>query len=131
MKQEKTLSQICKERNISRKVVQGYEKHGLIRSCGKNELGRLIYDKEAETMIMRIRFYQYLGFTLKEIKELMDTKQKDLKAALEKRQKQLDREIRRLEERKAMAKRMYDECFSKGQTPTNQFIMSILKEENR
>ena len=64
-----TLSQICKELKLSRKVIQGYEKHGLIRSCGKDRYGHLVYDRSSIERIIEIRFYQKLGFSVKEISE--------------------------------------------------------------
>ena len=111
MNSHKTLSEICKELDVTRKVIRGYEKYGLVSDAGKDGYGRLIYDEESVKRIIRIRFYQKLGFTLKEIKELMEDKERDLKAALERRQKQLDREIRNLENRKAVLKLLFDECW--------------------
>lgn len=72
MKQkEKSLSEIAKELNMTRKVIQGYEKHGLVECSYKGKGNQLIYDEKNYDRIIRIRFLQKLGFTLKEIEKLI------------------------------------------------------------
>ena len=64
MNQSKTLTEIRKELNVSRKAIQGYEKHGLIESSQKDKYGRHIYDEKITERIIKIRFYQKLGFEI-------------------------------------------------------------------
>ena len=96
MNQTKTLSEICKDLNVSRKVIQGYEKHGLVGSCGKDKNGRRIYDGKTVDRIIRIRFYQKIGFSIKEIKDLIDRDDEQIKHILLSKQADLDEMIRRL-----------------------------------
>jgi len=117
-----TLSQICKELKLSRKVIQGYEKHGLIRSCGKDRYGHLVYDRESIERIVEIRFYQKLGFSLKEIRELnMD----DLKAVLKEKKEEILKEKRSLEKRLSMIESMIN-----GEIPDHETMRNVLKEES-
>ena len=117
-----TLSQICKELKLSRKVIQGYDKHGLIRSCGKDRYGHLVYDRKSIERIIEIRFYQKLGFSLKEIRELdMD----DLKTVLKEKKEEILREKRSLEKRLSMIESMIN-----GEIPDPETMRNVLKEES-
>ena len=81
----KTLNEIDKEMGVTRRAVQGYEQAGLVSRCGRNKYGHLLYDEVAQKRIARIRFYQDLGFTIKEIGELIDASGPQLRTALEMR----------------------------------------------
>ena len=66
-----TLREVCIKANVSRRAVQGYEKAGLVSASGKNERGHLLYDVNAQERIKKIKLYQQLGFSIKEIKDIM------------------------------------------------------------
>lgn len=68
----KLLSEICADTGVSRRAIQGYEKAGLVTASGKNKYGYLLYDHEAEERISRIRFFQEIGFTIREIAAFID-----------------------------------------------------------
>lgn len=87
-----TLREICTAAGVSRRAVQGYEKAGLVSASGKSERGYLLYDVDAQTRIKRIKFFQQLGFTIKEIKEIIDAPNGILKAVLEDRVERLKEE---------------------------------------
>ena len=78
-----TLRQICAELNVSRRAVQGYEKYGLVTPAGKNKYGHLLYGESERERIRLVRFYQQLGFPLKEIKALLDADASVKKAAVQ------------------------------------------------
>lgn len=78
-----TLRQICAELNVSRRAVQGYEKYGLVAPAGKNKYGHLLYGESERERIRLVRFYQQLGFPLKEIKALLDADASVKKAAVQ------------------------------------------------
>ena len=86
---ELTLRQVCNVVNVSRRAVQGYEKARLVSATGKNERGYLLYDDYARERIRMIKLFQDMGFTVREIKEIIDGPDEKLKAALEKRLKSL------------------------------------------
>lgn len=90
-----TLREVCEAMNISRRVVQGYEKAGLVTATGRNEYGHLLYDEQAQKRIRHIRLYQELGFMIKEIKEIID-------APAEIRNDRLRKQIKKIEEEKKM-----------------------------
>lgn len=82
---DKTLREMCNETNVTRRAVQGYEKLGLVFASGKNERGYLLYDKRAYERVMKINFFQELGFSLKEIVKIIDATNEILKVALQER----------------------------------------------
>lgn len=84
-----TLREIDDMFGVSRRAVQGYEKAGLISASGKNERGYLLYDKTTQDRIRQIKLFQQMGFTLKEIKDIIDALGNILKAALEKQTEKL------------------------------------------
>ena len=77
------LREVCKEANVSRRAVQGYEKAGLVWASGRTERGYLIYDTAMLERIKEIKLFQQLGFTVKEIGEIIDAPNDVLKVALE------------------------------------------------
>lgn len=103
---EKTLREICTDTGVSRRAVQGYEKAGLVSPSGKNKYGYLLYDLEAEDRIRRIRFYQQIGFSLKEIRAMLHASGDEQKAALESQAEKLKA---RKEELQSLIDRIYQE----------------------
>ena len=67
-----TLREICETLGVSRRALQGYEKAGLVASTGRNKYGHLLYDEKARERIAEIKFYQQLGFSIKEISDIID-----------------------------------------------------------
>lgn len=96
MKQK--LRQVCAELNISRRTIQGYEKEGLVSPSGKNKYGHLLYGEAERERIRLVRFYQQVGFPLKEIKALMEAPVPIRKAALERKEGELESECLCLQE---------------------------------
>lgn len=87
-----TLREICETLGVSRRALQGYEKAGLVTASGRNKYGHLLYDKDAEMRIAQIKFYQQLGFTIKEITRIIDAPEAELRSALEQRVQKLREE---------------------------------------
>lgn len=87
-----TLREVCVAADVSRRAVQGYEKAGLVSASGKSERGYLLYDVNSQERIKKIKFFQQLGFTVKEIKGIIDAPNDILKAALEDRVERLKEE---------------------------------------
>lgn len=98
MKIEQTLRQVCDELKLSRRAVQGYEKAGLVAPSGKNKYGHLLYGEPERERIRLIRFYQQLGFQLREIKNLLDTDNAVKKTALQSKVAELEAEHTHLRE---------------------------------
>ena len=83
MRNIKTLHQLCEEIGVTRRAVQGYEMHGMVKPFAKNKYGHLLYNEEAQKRIAMIKDYQKLGFKLRDIKSLIDASDELVTAALE------------------------------------------------
>lgn len=88
-----TLREVCDSLGVSRRTVQGYEKAGLVKPTGKTERGYLIYDEKTRERIREIRLFQEIGFSRKEIAQIIDASGNIRKEALE-------RQLVRLKEKK-------------------------------
>ena len=77
-----TLHKLCDAFGISRRTVQGYEKHGLVRATGRNPRGYLLYDLQMQTEIQKVRQFQKFGFQVKEIGTLMMLSKPELRERL-------------------------------------------------
>jgi len=94
----KTLKEVCTELGVSRRAVQGYEAAGLVKATRKNKYGYLRYNQRECERIERIKFFQDLGFSVKEIKSLIDAPKEILKPRLEAQVERLSEEICRKED---------------------------------
>lgn len=110
-----TLREICETLAISRRAIQGYEKAGLVVATGRNKYGHLLYDDAAKSRIEKIKFYQQLGVTIKEITIIIDAPNVVIKEALE-------RQVQKLRKKKTEI----DELIEKA----NQMIVRLSNEDN-
>lgn len=79
---EYLLREVCEKTGVTRRMVQGYEKAGLVMAMGKNKYGYLLYDDFAVEKISEIILYQNMGFKIKEIVELQNASDEELKKLL-------------------------------------------------
>lgn len=80
---EMTLRQVCDAVEVSRRAIQGYEKAELVSASSRNERGHLLYDDKSQERIRQIKLFQELGFSVREIKEIIDAPKEVLRAQLE------------------------------------------------
>lgn len=103
--QSATLREVCAKYKVSRRAVQGYEKAGIVKPTGKNKMGYLLYDTATQERIGMIRMYQDIGFSIREIKEIIDAPKTSAIPILENQLKKLKGERSRIEGRIEM---LYD-----------------------
>lgn len=82
MNELKSLREVCDMVGVSRRAIQGYEKAGLVAPTERNKYGYLLYDEKEQQKIRQVKMYQRFGFTVKEIKLLMETTEGERKEAL-------------------------------------------------
>lgn len=92
-----TLREVCNAFGVSRRAVQGYEAAGLVLASARNERGYLLYDEKSQKRIQQIKLFQQMGFTIKEIKSMIDAPKDSRKSMLGKRVKELEQEKRTIE----------------------------------
>lgn len=88
-----TLREVCSTIGVSRWAVQGYEKEALVSATGKNDRGYLLYDAAAQNRIKKIKLYQDMGFSLKQIKQIIDDTGPTLRNALTQQREKLKADI--------------------------------------
>jgi MerR family mercuric resistance operon transcriptional regulator len=69
-----TIGQVAKLADVGIETIRFYEREGIIAEPPRRESGYRVYDIEAVTRLKFIRRAQELGFSLKEISELMALK---------------------------------------------------------
>lgn len=90
---EMTLRETCKQLGLSRRALQGYEKAKLVSSSSKTQSGYLLYDDKARQRIKIIKCYQDMGFSLQEIKDIIDAPNDVKRPALIQRKEELNEKI--------------------------------------
>lgn len=90
-----TLREVCSAFGVSRRAVQGYEKESLVSATGRNDRGHLLYNTEAQERIKKIKLFRDMGFSIKEVKVIIDDQGEVLKAALLDRTDKLNQEIQK------------------------------------
>lgn len=103
-----TLREICEAASVTRRAVQVYEEMGLVRPTGKTSRGYLLYDEDSQKRIIMIRRYQGLGFSLKEVQEIIDASSETKRKALLDRIKKLKDEGRNIENQIKVAKELLE-----------------------
>ena len=124
----KTLTEICESLGVTRIVIQGYEDHRLISSCGKGKGNRLLYDDDNVERIMKIRFFQNIGFSLKEIRSLIILKDEELVDILERKMEETDLNILKLKRRIKTIGSIND-LLKQGKQLDKKLIYKIAKEK--
>ena len=92
-----TLKEVCKLLNVSRRVIQGYEKKNLIHTDHKDKYGHLLYDEETVNKIVHIRFYQLMNYQLNEIALFINKPSEEIETILKEKLKLLKIELQRKE----------------------------------
>ena len=100
----KSISQVAKLTGVSIRTLQYYDEIGLLKPSKLTTAGYRIYDDDALQTLQQILFFKELGFSLKEIKEILEKPDFDRVAAFKKQKElfllkrdRLDRLIRLLE----------------------------------
>lgn len=78
-----TLKELCDYTRVTRRTIQGYEEKGLLKSVSKNKMGHLLYESGSIEQVNLIRFYQSIGFSLREIKHFEEMDPVEFKKLME------------------------------------------------
>ena len=130
-----TRSEVAERADVNPETVRYYEERGLIPNPPRSASGYRLYD---ESYVRRLRFIgraQELGFTLSEIKGLLDLRAgpeatcQDVKARAEEKRAEVDEKIADLKRiRKALAS-LVETCAG-GEGPTSECpILDAMQSE--
>lgn len=117
-----TIGKIAKKVGVGVETIRFYEREGLIEQPKKYKSGFRQYSKFTADRILFIKASKELGFSLKEIKEILtlrisaDTKCEDIEAMAAIKIKDVNEKIRQLTEIKETLEQLTNDCKSKGIT---------------
>lgn len=117
-----TIGTLAKKSNVRKETVRYYERRGLIPEPPRTESGYRQYSQEALTRILFIKRAQGLGFSLKEIGELLslrvnkNTTCGDFKNIAEVKISEIEDKIRSLDEIKNALTKLVALCSGEGPT---------------
>lgn len=86
-----SLKSVCEDYGLSRRAIQGYEKEGLITPTAKTSRGYLLYDEKMIHKILWIKYFQNIGYSLKEIHAFIDASNILLQEKIEYKIKNLEK----------------------------------------
>ncbi len=131
-----TIGKVAKKAQVNVETVRYYERRGLILKPPRRESGYRQYSQETIERIQFIKRAQELGFTLKEISELLflrfdpDTNSGDVKRRAEAKIADIEKRIEILQRMKLALKNVSASC--RGQGPTSECpILEALDYEEK
>ncbi len=115
-----TIGQLAKAANVNLETIRYYERRGLVPEPPRNPSGHRQYSDDAVMRTKFIKRTQALGFTLKEISEILllrmerDTTCGDIKSRVEAKIVDVEQKIADLEQIRDALYRMVRKCTGKG-----------------
>ncbi len=115
-----TIGKLAKKANVNLETIRYYERRGLLPEPPRNKSGHRQYSMEEVKRTQFIKRCQALGFSLKEISELLSLKVKpgttcgDIKARAETKIADVEKRIVDLEKIREALLRMSSKCIGKG-----------------
>ena len=115
-----TIGQLAKRANVNVETIRYYERRGLVPEPPRNKSGHRSYPQEALKRTEFIKRSKALGFSLKEISELLSLRAEpgttcgDVKAHVEAKIKDIEERITDLDQIKKALLRLSKKCIGKG-----------------
>ena len=122
-----SLAEICRYYCFSRRVLQGYEKEGLITHCGRNKYGHLLYDYPTVEKIALIRYLQLNGFTLQRIAAIKELSVAALPSLLKAADEAQRTKMKQLEE-KLLRNQKLEELL-RSEDVDQRTVIQLIREE--
>lgn len=97
-----TIGKIASLSKVSADTLRYYEREGLISPAGKSEGGYRLYDRDAVRRVRFIKEAQHCGFTLTEIRNLLDMRTSDAACCRDVRRVAVEKKIQLEAKIKAM-----------------------------
>lgn len=126
-----TIGRLAKRANVNLETVRYYERRGLIPEPPRNESGYRQYSQDDVLRTQFIKRAQALGFSLKEISELLSLRMEpgmscgDVKARLEAKIAEVENRIEALEQMREALLRLAKKCTGKGPVGKCPFLKEL------
>jgi MerR family mercuric resistance operon transcriptional regulator len=115
-----TIGQLAKKVNVNLETIRYYERRGLLPEPPRNKSGHRVYSVEEVKRTEFIKRCQVLGFSLKEISELLTLRVEsgttcgDVKTRVETKIVDVEKRIEDLERIREALLRMSSKCIGRG-----------------
>ena len=115
-----TTSQLARESNVNLETIRYYERRGLIPKPPRNASGYRQYSQEDIARTKFIKRAQALGFSLKEISEILSLRMEpgttcgDIKAKVEAKIEDVEQKIEDLQQMRQALLKLVSKCTGKG-----------------
>jgi len=128
-----TRGQLAKKTCVNPETIRYYEKLGLLPKAVRTDSGYRLFSEEDVKRIKFVKRAKELGFTLKEIKELLELRFdssgscSEVREFAEEKLKDIEQKIKDLENIKQVLKELINQCPGKGPVLECPIISSIEK----
>jgi MerR family mercuric resistance operon transcriptional regulator len=115
-----TIGQLAKQANVNLETIRYYERRGLIPEPPRSESGYRLYSQDALVRTQFIKRVQALGFSLKEISEILSLRVEqgmscgEVKARVQTKIADIDKRIASLQQMKEALLRLSMKCTGIG-----------------
>ncbi len=129
------IGEVASEAGIGIDAVRFYERQGLIPVPARRPSGYRDYSPDVVLNLRFIRHAKDLGFSLKEIGELLSLERDerataaDVKAAAERKLADIEERIRALQRMRRVLRRAVDDCPGRGPTTGCSILRSLVREK--
>jgi len=129
-----TTGRLASLAGVNTETLRYYERRGLLSDPKRRESGYRDYPVEALQVVRFIKRAQGLGFSLKEVKELLDISEKresscgDVKDASKHKLEEIDTKIIQLQSIRKALNRIIDRCPGKGPLSGCSILESLTKD---
>ncbi|MCK9189758.1 heavy metal-responsive transcriptional regulator [Acidithiobacillus sp.] len=126
-----TIGRLAREAGLAAETLRYYERIGLIRPVQRTQSNYRLYDGEAEARLRFIRRAQNLGFSLAEVKELLDISSSvendmgEVKALTEQKLAEIDFKIADLQRMRTALAQQAERCPGHGSVANCPILASL------
>ena len=130
------IGEVAKSAEIGIDAVRFYERRGLIEEPARSPSGYRDYPREVVTSLRFIARAKDLGFSLKEIAELLTLERKEtasaaeIKAIANRKLADIEDRIRALQRMRRALRKALDGCPGRGPIAECSILRSLVSEEN-
>ncbi len=128
-----TIGRVARRAGVNRETIRYYQRRGLIAEPARPAAGFRHYPEETVARVRFIKRAQGLGFSLREIGELLDLGERNceaVRALAERKYREIDRRMADLAAMKAALQRLTADC-ANGDLQTPCPIVRALEEEEK
>ena len=131
-----TIGKLAGLTSVSNDTLRYYEAEGLISPAGKSPAGYRLYDPDSARRIHFIKHAQQCGFTLAEIRDLLDVRSREKACCGDVRTRAIEKKLQiesRIRAMKAMSKaldQLISECANEKRPVEECTIIAALERAN-